>query len=88
MKNQHGKSPIKAFVRKRQAGRIAGFEINPRIADRLSCGFQIDVRKIDGGDAFYVGGVQQDAREASGSASNIKNALAIGDPRKFDKSTG
>jgi hypothetical protein len=55
MKNQHGKSPVKTLVRKRQAGHIAGFEINPRIADRLSCGFQIDVRKIDADDAFYVG---------------------------------
>ena len=46
MKDQHGKSPVKTVVRKWQAGRIAGFEINPRIADRLSCGFQIDVGKI------------------------------------------
>ena len=88
MKNQHGKSPIKTLVRKRQAGRIAGFEVNPRIADRLSCGFQIDVRKIDADDAFYVGGLQHNAREASGSASHIKNALAIGDTRKFDKPGG
>jgi len=48
----------------------------------------VDVRKVDAGDAFYVGGVQQNAREASGSASNIKNALAIGDTRKFDKPAG
>jgi hypothetical protein len=88
MKNQHRKSAVKALVRKRQAGRIADLEINPRVANRLSRGFQIDLRKVHAGDAFYVGGFQHNACEASGSAPNIKNALAIGDPRKFDKSTG
>jgi hypothetical protein len=88
MKNQHGKSPVKTVVRKWQAGRVTGSEVNPRIAYRLSRGFQVDLRKVHAGDAFYVGGFQQNAREASGSASNIKNALTIGDPRKFDKSTG
>jgi hypothetical protein len=88
MKNQHGKSPVKTVVRKWQAGRIAGFEINPRIADRLSCGFQIDVGKIDADDAFYVGGLQHDAREASGSAPDVKNALGVGDTCKFNKPKG
>src|SRR5258705_13445244 len=33
MKNQHRKSPIETFVRERQAGRSAGFEIYPLIAN-------------------------------------------------------
>jgi uncharacterized protein (UPF0128 family) len=79
LKNQHRKSPIEGLVRKRQVGCIASFERDPRISNRLSCGFQIDFGKIDADYTFYTNELGQDSGEASGSAANIKNTIAIGD---------